>query len=121
MLAVSYTALLVRIACIFYFYWLYFFLCVCVCTCVAASVVFAEIDDALTGLWVIFELDSAALILSGYVLFICSDISHVQKYTQAHTQEATGHCDGFTIEPTGFTPAGSKRRYLLVHQYSVVS
>lgn len=90
----------------------------CVHTCVAACVVFVEFHDALAGLWVIFGLDSAAVVLSGYVLFsfvhlfrhlTCPEINtQTHTHTHFHTQEATGQCDVFNPVQTGFTPLGSE-------------
>lgn len=83
---------------------------------------FVEFDDVLAGLRFIFGLDSAAPVLSGYVLFSLVHLfrhltcPEINTGTHFHTQEATGQCDVFTPEQTGFTPAGSNNSSLLVNQ-----
>lgn len=94
------------------------------------SVLFVEFYDVLAALWFIFGLDSAALVLSGYVLFsfvhlfrhlTCPEINtHTSTHTHFHTQEATGQRDVFTPQPTGFTPSGSNNSSLLINQSFVV-
>ena len=103
---------------------------------VGACVVFVGFY-VLAGLWFIFGLDLAALVLSGYVLFslvhlsrhlTCPEINtrthfhthtHTHTHTHFHTQEGTGQCDVFTPEQAGFTPGGSNNSSLLVSQSSV--
>lgn len=74
----------------------------------------------------IFGLDSAALVLSEFVLFSLVLLLRRLTYpeistrTHFHAQEATGQCDVFTPEQTGFTPAGSNNSSLFVNQSSVV-
>lgn len=83
---------------------------------------FVEFHDVLAGLWFIFGLESAALVLSGYVLFSLVHLfrhltcPEINTCTLFHTQEATGQCDVFTPGQTGFTPAGSNNSSLLVKQ-----
>lgn len=48
--------------------------CVCALVCVGACVVFVEFYDVLAGLWIIFGLDSAVLVVSGYALFSLVDL-----------------------------------------------
>lgn len=106
----------------------YLSLCECVSAHahVGACVVFVEFYDVLADLWFIFGLDSAALVLSGYVLFsLVHLVRHltcpeINTRTHFHTQEATGQYDVFTPEQTGFTPAGSNNSSLFVNQSSVV-
>lgn len=90
---------------------------VCTHACVGACVVFVEFHDALAGLRFIFGLDSAALVLSGYVLFSLVHLFRhltcleINTRTLFHTMEAIGQCD-----LTGFSPAGSNDSILLVNQ-----
>ncbi len=65
----------------------------CAHACVGACVVFVEFDDVLAGPWFIFGLDSAALVLSGYVLFFsCSFVqtSHMSRNKHRLTLPHTG-------------------------------
>ena len=93
---------------------------------VGACIVFVEFYDVLAGLWFIFGLDSAALLLSGYVLFslvhlfrhlTCPEINTL-PHTHTHTTHTGSNrtVDVFTPEQTGFTPAGSSNSSLLVNQ-----
>lgn len=60
------------------------------------QLVFVEFHDALAGLWVIFGLDSAAVVLSGYVLFSFVHLfrhltcPELHMHALVYTQEARG-------------------------------
>ena len=105
-------------------------LCVCVCAHmhVGACVVFVGFY-VLAGLWFIFGLDLAALVLSGYVLFslvhlsrhlTCPEINtrtHFHTHTHTHTHTSTHRKERDSV----MSSLQSRQDLLLAVQITAVS